>query len=140
MAMKKSTPGSGNAGGRTRVTISPSVAVLGAKLPGFASLPNGPRKSLTPAQLKEANALAAKLKAREVKAANEKKANAKIIKKQNKSAASKTSLDKQAQRGRSASKPVIKVTPPKKRIYTGRGRGVSGMGGLGGGGMNWDIK
>jgi hypothetical protein len=83
MAMKKSTP-SGNSGGRTSQKISSSVKVLGSKLPGYGMLPNPPRKSLTPKQMDEAKALAAKIKAKETKAAADKKVNAKIIKKQNK--------------------------------------------------------
>lgn len=136
-AMKKSTPPkpprpTGNAGGRVSVKVSPSVTVLGSKIPGFTQLQNPPRKSLTPAQLKEAEALAAKLKAKEVKAANEKKANAKIIKKQNKNKPLNTNrgATKLAISG-GGKKSVVKVTP----------RGGRGMGGgmLGGGGMRGPV-
>ena len=89
MAIKKSGP-PGNPGGRTSQKISSTVTVLGPKLPGFTGLSNPPRASLKPKQMDEARALAARLKAKEAKAAAEKKANAKIIKSQNKSAASKT--------------------------------------------------
>jgi hypothetical protein len=136
MAMKKSTPPrpAGNPGGRTSARISPSVRVLGPKLPGFTQLKNPPRKSLTPAQLKEAESLAAKLKAREVKAANEKKANSKIVKKQNKkplltgrgSTKPVTALSIGAKK-----KPVVKVKPPKGR--PGLRGGMGGGGGLFGG-------
>lgn len=131
MAMKKSTPPrpAGNPGGRTSVTISPSVRVLGPKLPGFTQLKNPPRKPLTPAQLKEAESLAAKLKAKEIKAANEKKANANIIKKQNKKPLNTGKGGTKSGIAGGGKKPVIKVTLPRG----GRG-GVGGMLFGGGGG------
>lgn len=128
MAMKKTTPPkpSGNPGGRTSQKISSSVTVLGPKLSGFTGLPNPPRASLKPKQMDEARALAARLKAKEAKAAADKKANAKIIKSQNKNKPLKTgpgvSSTKSAMTG-GGKKPVIKVTP----------RGGRGMGGFGGG-------
>jgi hypothetical protein len=133
MAMKKSTPPRvpGNPGGRTSQKISPSVTVLGPKLPGFTSLPNPPRASLKPKQMDEARALADRLKAREAKAAAEKKANAKIIKKQNKDKPLRPekSGTKAEVRGKLSTKPVIKVTPPRGRSLRG------GAGGMGGGGL-----
>ena len=119
MAMKKSMP-PGNPGGRTSQKISSSVTVLGKKGLGIPST----RRSLTPAQLAESKALADRIKAKEVKAANEKKANAKIIKEQNKSASRQTTMDKLAKKGKLSTKKVIKVTP--------RGGGLRG-GGIGGG-------
>jgi hypothetical protein len=127
MAMKKSTPKpSGNPGGRTSQKISPSVTILGSKLKGFDGLPNGPRKSLTPKQLAEAKALADRIKAKEVKAANEKKANAKIIKKQNKTPLKPSGPTRpiRVEPVGTKQKPVVKVKPPK---------GGRGMGGFGGG-------
>jgi len=126
--MKKSTPPrpAGNPGGRTSVTISPSVRVLGPKLPGFTQLKNPPRKPLTPAQLKEAESLAAKLKAKEVKAANEKKANAKIIKKQNK--------NKPLNTGRGGTKLAV-AGGGKKKVIKVAPRGGRGGGSMGGGGL-----
>ena len=131
MAIKKSTkparPG-GNTPPDTRsMKISSGVTVLG----GINwSRPSGEiRNSFTPAQLKEAKALADRLKAMESKAAADKKANAKIIKKDNK---------KPLVTGRGATKPVtastigtkkkpvIKVKPPKG----GRGMGGGGLGGI----------
>lgn len=134
MAMKKTTPPKpvrppGNPGGRTSFQVSPSVTILGKFNTSGSS-----RKALTGTQLAEARALAEKLKAREIKAANEKKANAKIIKKQNK---------KPLVTGRGATKPVtastigapkkpvVKVKPPKGR--PGLRGGMGGGGGLFGG-------
>jgi hypothetical protein len=134
MAMKKTTPPKpprpgGNPGGRTSVKISPSVTVLGKTLSGFTGLSNPPRKALTPAQLKQAETLAAKIKALEVKAAADKKANAKIIKQQNKTKTTATpALDKAKKAAALAKKKVVKVTPPKGRP------GLRG-GGMGGGGL-----
>jgi hypothetical protein len=124
--MKKSTPPV-NPGGRKSQKISSSVTVLGPKMPGFTGVPSGPRKALTPKQMDEAKALAAKLKAKEAKAAADKKANAKIIKKQNKNnpLRPEKSGTKAEVRGRLSTKPVIKVTP----------RGMGGMRGGGGGGI-----
>ena len=125
MAMKKSTkpsrPG-GNVPPDTRsMKISSGVTVLG----GINwSRPSGEiRNSFTPAQLKEAKALADRLKAMESKVAKDKKANAKIIKKQNKQAATaKSATEQQTRRIKMAKKPVVQVKP--------RGR----MGGMLGGG------
>lgn len=127
MAMKKTTP-PGNPGGRTSQKISSSVTVLGPKLPGFSSLPNGPRASLKPKQMDEARALAAKLKAREAKAKAEKAANAKIIKKQNKDKPLRPDKTKTMAevRAKLSTKKVIKVTP-------------RGMGGLRGGGIGGGL-
>lgn len=120
MAMKKSTP-SGNPGGKTSQKISPSVTVLGKFNTSGSS-----RKALTGTQLADARALADKLKAKEVKAANEKKANAKIIKKQNKTPLKPSGSTKPISSDIfKKPKPVIKVTPP-------RGGGLRG-GGIGGG-------
>ena len=132
MAMKKSTP-PGNPGGRTSQKISSSVTVLGSKLPGYSMLQNPPRKALTPKQMDEAKALAAKLKAKEAKAAAYKKANAKIIKEQNKSASRQTTMDKIAKKGQLSTKKVIKVTP--------RGSGLRGGMGFGsGGGLRGNVN
>ena len=128
MAMKKSTP-PGNPGGRTSQKISSSVTVLGSKMPGFTGVPNGPRKALTPKQMDEAKALAAKLKAKEAKAAADKKANTKIIKKQNKQAASNSAPVKKA--ATQKSRPVVKVTPR---------RGLRGGMGFGGGGLRGNVN
>jgi len=129
---KKSTnPAASNPAGKNAMKISSSVTVLGkALLPGLSPSMT-PRQPFTNAEMARLSKLADQIKAMEVKAANEKKANAQIIKKQNKQAASKTTLDKQAQKGRNASKPVVKVTP----------RGGRGMGGgmLGGGGMRGPV-
>ena len=122
MAMKKSTPPPGNPGGRISYPISSSVTVRGKQIvPGLAG---SPLKALTGKQLAEAKALAAKIKAKEAKAAADKKANAKIIKEQNKSASRQTTMDKIAKKGQLSTKKVIKVTP--------RGGGLRG-GGIGGG-------
>jgi hypothetical protein len=124
MAMKKSTPPSGNPGGRISYPISSSVTVRGKQIiPGLAG---SPLKALTGKQLAEAKALAAKIKAMEVKAAADKKANAKIIKKQNKKS-STPALDKVTKAAALAKKKVIKVTPPKGRPGL---RGFGGGGGL----------
>jgi len=138
MAMKKSSPKpSGNPGGRTSQKISPSVTILGSKLKGFDGLPNGPRKSLTPKQMDEARTLAAKLKARETKAAADKKANAKIIKKQNKTPLKPSGPTKPIRvvPVGTKEKPVIKVTPPKKTPPTPPKSRFKGRGGMGGGGF-----
>lgn len=126
MAMKKSTP-PGNPGGRTSQKISSSVTVLGPKMPGFTGVPSGPRKPLTSRQMDEAKALAARLKAKEAKAAANKKANAKIIKKQNKDKPLRPDKTKTMAevRAKLSTKKVIKVTP----------RGMGGMRGGGGGGI-----
>ena len=127
MAMKKSTPG--RAG--TSAPISSSVKVLGG-INWALSKTGEIRKGLTPAQMKEAAALAAKIKAIEVKAANDKKANAKIIKKQNKTplnvgrGPNKSALAPGAQK-----KKVVKVKV--KRTFTGRGGSTGGGGMLGAG-------
>jgi len=129
MAMKKSTPKpSGNPGGRTSQRISSTVTVLGKTLPGFTGVSNPPRKSLTPKQMDEARALAAKLKARETKAAADKKANAKIIKKDNKTPLKPSGPTKPIRvvPVGTKEKPVVKVTPR-------RGGGMRGGSGLGGG-------
>lgn len=127
MAMKKQGA-PGNPGGRTSQKISPSVTILGSKIKGFDGLPSGPRKSLTPKQMDEAKALAARLKAREAKAAADKKANAKIIKKDN-----KTPLVT----GRGSTKPVtpLSIGTKKKPVIKVTGRGMGGMRGGGGGGI-----
>ncbi len=133
MAMKKSTPKparpGGNPGGVVRQVISPSVSVLGKQI--LSGLPNPPRASLTPAQLKEARALADRIKALEIKVANEKKANAKIIKEQNK--------QKPLTTGRGATRPITttsesKPKPPVVKVTPRGGRGGGGglLGGRGG--------
>jgi hypothetical protein len=134
MAMKKTAkpirPGQGQPGGPpnpSKMKISSGVTVLG----GINwSRPSGEiRNSFTPAQLKEAKALADRLKAMESKVAKDKKANAKIIKKQNK---------KPLVTGRGATKTVTKETigTKKKPVIkvTPRGRGMRGGGGMLGGG------
>jgi hypothetical protein len=130
MAMKKSAkparPG-GNTPPDTRsMKISSGVTVLG----GINwSRPSGEiRNSFTPAQLKEAKALADRLKAMESKAAKDKKANAKIIKKDN-----KTPLIT----GRGSTKPVtaLSIGTKKKPVIKVTGRGMGGMRGGGGGGI-----
>ena len=131
MAMKKTLPKppspAGNPGGKTSVSVSPSVKVLGGVIPGFTQLKNPPRKPLTPAQLKEAEKLAAKIKAFEVKVANERKANAKIIKEQNKTKTSATpALDALKKKAALAKKKVIKVTPPRVGGLRGGGGGMFG--------------
>ena len=127
MAMKKTTP-PGNPGGRTSQKISSSVTVLGPKMTGFTGVPSGPRKALTPKQMDEAKALAARLKAKEAKAAADKKANAKIIKKDNKTPLKPSGPTKPIRvvPVGTKQKPVIKVTPR---------RGMGGMRGGGGGGI-----
>ncbi len=129
--MKKSTPKparpGGNPGGVVRQVISPSVSVLGKQI--LSGLPNPPRASLTPAQLKEARALADRIKALEIKVANDRKANAKIIKEQNK--------QKPLTTGRGATKPITttsegKPKPPVVKVRP-RGGGLRG-GSMGGGG------
>jgi hypothetical protein len=132
MAIKKSTPKparpGGNPGGVVRQVISPSVSVLGKQI--LSGLPNPPRKSLTPAQLKEARALADRIKALEIKVANDKKANAKIIKEQNK---------KPLTTGRGATKPVTasSIGEKKKPVIKVRPRGGGLRGGaIGGGGLD----
>lgn len=122
MALKKTTPGSGNPGGVSKAKISSSVSVLGKEMGYFTTLPNLPRKSLTGTQLKEAQALAARIKAVEAKAAKNKKADAKIIKKQNKKPL-KPNPAKATAVGLVSKKPVVKVKP---RIFTGRGGGMRG--------------
>lgn len=131
--MKKTTPPKpprpgGNPGGLTKFKISPSVTVLAKQLEGFTTLSGAPRKSLTPAQLKEAQALADKIKAMEAKAAADKKKNAKIIKKQDK---------KPLVTGRGKTKPITttNTTGPKKPVIKITGRaGLRGGGMIGGGG------
>jgi hypothetical protein len=124
-AMKKSGP-PGNPGGRTSQKISSTVTVLGPKLPGFTGLSNPPRASLKPKQMDEARALAARLKAKEAKAAAEKKANAKIIKKQNKTPLKPNSAKATAV-GLVGKKPVIKVTPRRGGgLRAGGGGGIFG--------------
>ena len=122
MAMKKSTP-SGNPGGRTSQKISSSVTVLGKKGLGIPST----RRSLTPAQLAESKALADRIKAKEVKAANEKKANAKIIKKQNKEKPLRPSGPTKPISSDifKKPKPVIKITG-RSGMRAGGGSGIFG--------------
>jgi hypothetical protein len=127
MAMKKSTPG--RAG--TSAPISSSVKVLGG-INWALSNTGEIRKGLTPAQMKEAAALAARIKAIEVKAANDKKVNAKIIDKQNKQAANNSKPVKDA--ATKTIKPVIKVTPPRG------GAGLRGGMGFGGGSLTSRTK
>ena len=130
MAMKKSSPG--RAG--TSSPVSSNVKVLGG-INWALSKTGEIRKSLTPAQRKEASALAARIKAIEIKAANEKKANAKIIKKQNAkplvTGRGSTKPVTAASIG-AKEKPVVKVKPPKG------GRGMGGM--LGGGSLTSRTK
>jgi hypothetical protein len=119
--MKKSTPG--RAG--TSAPISSSVKVLGG-INSVLSKTGEIRKSLTPAQMKEAAALGKKIKALEIKAAADKKANAKIIKKQNKKPLKPSGPTKPIRvvPVGTKEKPVIKVRPRS---------GGRGMGGFGGG-------
>jgi hypothetical protein len=135
MAMKKSTkpprPG-GNTPPDTRsMKVSSGVTVLG----GINwSRPSGEiRNSFTPAQLKEAKALADRLKAMESKVAKDKKANAKIIKKQNK---------KPLITGRGATKPVTALTigDKKKPVVKVKPRGGRMGGMLGGGSLTSRTK
>ena len=127
MAMKKTTPPEPRGRAGTSTPISSSVKVLGG-INWALSKTGEIRKGLTPAQMKEAAKLAAKIKALESKAANEKKANAKIIKEQNKNKPLNTGRggSKLAITG-GGKKPVIKVKP--------RGGGMRG--GVGGGGMGF---
>jgi hypothetical protein len=127
MAMKKSTPG--RAG--TSAPISSGVKVLGG-IDWALSKTGAIRKGLTPAQSKEAAALGAKIKALEIKAANEKKANAKIIKEQNKKPLKIGAGSTKPETSGGGKKPVIKLTPPKG------GRGMGGM--LGGGSLTSRTK
>lgn len=133
MAIKKSTkparPGGPVPPDTKSMKISSGVKVLGGT-DWMRSMTGEIRKNLTPTQMKEATALAARIRAIESKAAKDKKANAKIIKSQNK---------KPLVTGRGATKPVtaasigakkkpvIKVKPP---------RGGRGMGGMLGGGSS----
>lgn len=132
MAIRKTTknvrPGQGQPGGPpnpTSMKVSSGVTVLGSKLPGFGSLSNPPRQSFTNAQLKELKAMVAKAEAQKAAAAKDSKKNQKIIKKQNKQAASNSKPVKKA--ATQKSKPVIKVTP-----RGGRGGGGGLFGGRGG--------
>lgn len=122
MAMKKSTP-SGNPGGKTSQKISPSVTVLGKYNTSGSS-----RKALTGTQLADARALADKIKAKEVKAANEKKANAKIIKKQNKQKPLRPSGPTKPISSDifKKPKPIIKVKPRGGGMRGGSGGGLFG--------------
>jgi len=141
MAIKKSTPtppkpprpGGPVPPDTKSIKISSGVKVLGG-IDWMRSMTGEIRKNLTPAQMKEATALAARIRALQSKVAADKKTNAKIIKKQNK---------KPLVTGRGATKPVtpstigapkkpvVKVKPPKGR--PGLRGGMGGGGGLFGG-------
>ena len=134
MAMKKkANPNASNPAGKTSQKVSSSVKVLGkALLPGLGAS-RTPRASLTNAQMAELTKLANRIKTMESKAAKDKKANARIIKKQNKKplvpgrGATKTATKETIG---TKKKPVIKVTPPRGG---GGMRGGGGIGGFGGG-------
>lgn len=119
--MKKSTPPEPRGRAGTSTPISSSVKVLGG-INWALSKTGEIRKGLTPVQMKEAAKLAAKIKAKEVKAANEKKANAKIIKKQNK---------KPLVTGRGPTKPIspdiFKKPKPVIKVKPPRGGNIGGM-------------
>lgn len=133
MAMKPKKnvrPGQGEPGGPPNPTsfkFSSGVTVLGTKnAPSFLQQmynTDPGRAPLTSAQLKQLKAMVAKAEAAAAKAKADAKKNAKIIKKDNKAAASNSKPVKQA--ATKKTRPVIKVTPP-------RGGGMGGM--LGGGG------
>lgn len=137
--IKKSTnPAASNPAGKNALRISPSVIVLGKSLlPGMGPA-RTPRQPFTNAELANLTKLAEKIKAMEVKAANDKKANAKIIKKQNKNKPTNTGRGgtKLAVAG-GGKKPVIKVTPPKGGSGM-RGGGLLG-GAMGGGGARGPV-
>ena len=136
MAMKKTTkpvnPAASNPAGKNAIKISSAVTVLGkALLPGLSPSMT-PRQPFSNAELARLTKLANAIKAMEAKAAADKKANAKIIKKQNKTplnvgrGPNKSALAPGAQK-----KKVVEVKV--KRTFTGRGGGGGGMLGAGGG-------
>lgn len=135
MAIKKSAkpirPGQGEPGGPpnpTRLQISSGVTVLGGKTIGIPSS----RKPLTNAQIKELKAMITKAETQKAAVARDAKKNARIIKKQNKQAASNSKPVKKA--ATQKSKPVVKVTPR-------RGGGMrGGMGFGGGGGLRGNVN
>jgi hypothetical protein len=130
---KKSTnPAASNPAGKNAMKISSSVTVLGkALLPGLSPSMT-PRQPFTNAEMARLGKLADRIKAMEVKAANDKKANAKIIKEQNKKKSLRPSGPTKpvtASTIGAKNKPVVKVKPPKG----GRGGGMGGA--IGGGGL-----
>ncbi len=126
---KPSNPRASNPGGVNALRISPSVKVLGMKLlPGLSEAAT-PRKPFTNAELANLKALGARIKALETKAAADAKANARIIKKQDK--------QKPLTTGRGATKPVTasSIGAKKKPVVKVRPRGGAGGGGGIGGGL-----
>ena len=121
MAMNKKTPPP--IPNSNRFKVSDALTVLGRSQTG---VPGMLREPISDATLKKLKAMVAKIDAEKAKAAADAKKNRKIIKKQNKQAASNSRPVKKA--ATQKSRPVIKVTPP-------RGGGMRGGGFGGGGGM-----